>query len=225
MLSLAVILMSTAVGMAQMAFDREKEATEFKNEKLNAEMKFLKSQINPHFLFNSLNSAYTLAYIKSDDAPEVILRLSNMLRYLIYECDADKVPVSKEITYIENYIAIQKIRLDNPDNINVSFQIDNSSLMVEPMLFIPFIENSFKHSYIENSEKGWIDILLNVNDKNIEFIVRNSLPEKEFSKDKVGGIGLENVKRRLELLYHKDHKLIVEKREKEFFVQLNISIV
>jgi len=224
MLTLGVILMSTAIGVSQIAFKKEQEATQYKSEKIQAEIKFLKSQINPHFLFNALNSAYTLAYIKADEAPEVILKISDMLRYLIYECEADKVPVEKEVTYIKNYIDIQKIRLEKPERITVDWQIENSQLLVAPMLFIPFIENSFKHSHIENAEKGSVDIQFKVDLKSIYFSIKNSIPEKEFTKDKVGGIGLDNVKRRLDLIYPDKYILDINETPSQFSVSLKLEI-
>lgn len=224
MLTIGVILMSTAIGVSQYAFKKEQEATLYKSEKIQAEIKFLKSQINPHFLFNALNNAYTLAYIKADEAPDVILKIADMLRYLIYECEADRVPVEKEVTYIKNYIDIQKIRLEKPERITVDWQVKNSKLLVAPMLFIPFIENSFKHSHIENAEAGSVDIEFRVDQKGICFSIKNSMPEKEFTKDQVGGIGLDNVKRRLELIYPGNYTLNISETASRFAVELNLEI-
>ncbi|WP_020532114.1 sensor histidine kinase [Flexithrix dorotheae] len=223
-LTLAILLMSTAFKVSEVAFTKEKEATQLKNEKLQAEMRFLKSQINPHFLFNALNNAYTLSYIKSEQAPEVILKLSDILRYIIYECEADKVPLEKEITYIQNYIDLQKIRLDNVENITTEFLIDDKEIEIEPMLFIPFIENSFKHSHIEDEENGWVKITLKTGSGKIIFIVENSVPVAQFTKDKVGGIGLDNVKKRLELLYPEKYVLLVNPLKEKFIVHLEIEI-
>ncbi len=225
LLTIGVILMSTAIGVSQIAFEKEKEATLYKSEKVQAEMKFLKSQINPHFLFNALNSAYTLAYIKAEEAPKVILRISDMLRYLIYECEAEKVPLEKEITYIKNYIAIQQTRLEKPENVRLTWELDSANPMVAPMLFIPFIENSFKHSNIENTETGSIEILFKTLENTIDFSVTNSLPQKNYTKDKIGGIGLENVKRRLEMLYPKKHQLNIEQTETQFLVKLKLELL
>ena len=223
-LTFGVILISTAVGVSQIAFKKEKEATLYKSEKTQAEMKFLKSQINPHFLFNALNSAYTLAYIKDDEAPKVILSISDMLRYLIYECEADRVPLEKEMTYIKNYIAIQQTRLENPKAVKVTWEIENERLMVAPMIFIPFIENSFKHSHIENTKTGTIEIFFKTDKNAIHFSVYNSLPIAAYTKDKVGGIGLDNVKRRLELLYPKRHLLDISQTETQFIVNLKLEL-
>lgn len=222
-LTLAILLMSTAFKVSEVAFTKEKEATQLKNEKLHAEMRFLKSQINPHFLFNALNNAYALSYIKSEQAPEVILKLSDILRYIIYECEANKVPLEKEITYIKNYIDLQKIRLDNVKNIKTNFMIDEKDLDIEPMLFIPFIENSFKHSHIEDEEKGWIELTLKTGGGKIVFVVENSIPTTEFTKDKVGGIGLDNVKKRLELLYPGKYVLLINQLNEKFVVNLEIE--
>ncbi|MDW7694646.1 sensor histidine kinase [Flammeovirgaceae bacterium SG7u.111] len=221
-LFVSLFVISVAYRLSQIAAKKEKEAVLLRNEKLDAEMKFLKSQINPHFLFNALNNAYTLSYIKSDDAPDVILKLSDILRYIIYDCNADKVPLEKEVTYIKNYIDLQKIKGENSENIKATFKLQDTSLMIEPMLLIPFIENSFKHSHIESSDKGWVDMVLKVTSEKLEFEIKNSLPETEFTKDKVGGIGLENVKKRLSMLYPDSHQLVIKKMDGQFSVSMQI---
>lgn len=223
-LPVAILLLSTAYKTSSIALKREKEATALKNEKLKAEMKFLKSQINPHFLFNALNNIYALSYVKSERTPEMILKLSDMLRYLLYESSEDKVPLKKEITYIQNYIDLQQLKDDNKANIEAQFEVDNENHMIHPMLFIPFVENSFKHSKIEDLEKGWINMQLTAGDDSIRFHISNSIPGTEYTKDKAGGIGLQNVKRRLNLLYPDKHELNIQKSDYSFSVTLNLLL-
>ena len=193
-----------------------------KSETLEAEMKFLKLQTNPHFLFNSLNNIYALAYTNSPKAPEMIMKLSEMLRYVLYESNEKKVPLSKEIDYIANFISFQLLKIEGEANITVDLDNVDANAEVEPMLFIPFIENSFKHSKIENTEKGWVNIRLSSQDNRIELVVSNSKPPGDFAKDKTGGIGLANVKKRLQLLYPGKHELAVEEKEQSFDVHLII---
>ncbi|MGF1638330.1 MAG: sensor histidine kinase [Cyclobacteriaceae bacterium] len=223
-LTTAIYLLSTAYIMISEAGRREKEAAILKGEKLHSELKFLKSQINPHFLFNALNNIYALTVIKSDAAPEVILKLSDMLRYIIYDCNEDKVPLKKEITYIKNYIDLQKLKEEHQGNIQVDFSNVNSNQMVAPLLFIPFIENSFKHSKIEDQENGWIKIKLETNDQWLAFEAENSIPNSPHAKDAQGGIGLENVQKRLSLLYAGKHELNIRQSSKEFSVKLKILL-
>ena len=210
--------------MTRFARLKEKEAADSRSEKLEAEMKFLKSQFNPHFLFNALNNIYTLTVIKSDQAPDNLLKLSGMLRYMLYDCKAETVPLGKEIEYLHHFIDLHLLK--DSRGLNVRFNLDNSrpDLKIAPMLFIPFIENAFKHSRIEDLENGWIDIRLETSDHEVVFEVKNSLPKQVFTKDKVGGIGLENVKRQLELIYPDRHELHIEKKDNAFEVFLQIRV-
>ncbi len=221
--SVVTLLVSVAYKISLLALKKEKETEELKSENLHAELKFLKSQINPHFLFNALNNIYSLSVIKSEKAPEAILKLSDILRYVIYEGAEEKVPISKEIDYIEGYINLAKLKDDNIENIHFDYSNVDRSIMIEPMLFIPFIENSFKHSRIEDTENGYVDIKLSSDKSKIDFTVKNSISSTPFSKDKMGGIGLQNIKKRLSLLYPEKHILQVDKGEDYFTIHLNIT--
>lgn len=202
---------------------RVQETTLLKSEKLETEMKFLKSQINPHFLFNALNNVYTLAIIKADETPEVILKLSEMLRYMLYDCKDDLVILRKEVDYIRNYIDLYQLKEEKALNIETNFAKVELEQMIPPMVFIPFIENSFKHSKIEDFENGWIKMSLTTNGKLI-FRIQNSIPQATFTKDTVGGIGLENVKRRLELIYPNQHELVIKNENAIFDIRLEIKL-
>lgn len=193
------------------------------NENLQTEMKFLKSQINPHFLFNALNNIYSLSVTRSEQAPNMILKLSGMLRYVLYESNGKKVPLGKEITYIENFIDFQLLKIEGEPQVRIDFERVDQNLQVEPMLFIPFIENSFKHSNIEDLENGWMNITLETIDSRILFKIKNSIPQKAYSKDRSGGIGLQNIRKRLELLYAGKHELIIHENENAFTVHLTID--
>lgn len=220
---LMVVLSSALYEISIVAAQSAQEAAQLKSEKLESELKFLKSQINPHFLFNSLNNIYTLTMLNPDAAGESVLKLSKMLRYLLYECDAEKVALGRELSYLENYIALFSLKDDEPLNIKFDKTNVQEEMMIAPLLLIPFVENAFKHSQIEDLENGWINIKLSNDNKQIYFEVKNSLPQQDFAKDKVGGIGLNNVKRQLELIYPNKHTLKIDKMEKEFSIELRIK--
>ncbi len=221
--SMAILFISSTYWINQQNRIRIQEESDLKNQNLEAEMKFLKSQTNPHFLFNALNNIYALSYTGSTKASEMIMKLSDMLRYVLYESNEKQVPLSNELDYIKNYIDFQALKIEGKPNIETDFSIDSTTIQVEPMLFIPFIENSFKHSKIENVDKGWIKIQLNTNQRDIEFTVENSVPIQHFAKDATGGIGLANVKKRLALLYPNDHMLIIKSEKETFSVNLIIT--
>jgi len=221
--ALAVVLLSVVFRLFSQKIAKEKQEIAIQNEQLLSEMKFLKSQVNPHFLFNALNNVYTLVHLKHKNAPTMLIKLSDMLRYMLYECNDEWVNIEKEITYINNYIELQQLKTAKPQNIRVNFnQIQNTTL-IPPLLLIPFIENSFKHSRIEDVNFGWVTIDLTVNNEQVQFKIVNSKPTNSVAKDETGGIGLENVKRRLELLYPNKYDLIIEDTDQEFKVSLNFQ--
>jgi sensor histidine kinase YesM len=220
---LSLVHLISTVYMLQEQIQRNTEETRIMSEeKLSTELKFLKAQINPHFLFNALNNIYSLAYLKSDRAPEGILRLSNMLRYVLDDCQADHVPINSEIQYIENFIDFQQMKSPQPQNIRFTHNTIESKLMLAPMLLIPFIENSFKYSKVESIENSYVVIELEAINNSLYFNIRNSFPEK--SKVESGsGKGIENVKHRLNILYPEKHELTIAVRQNEFAVTLNIN--
>ncbi len=221
---MAIVLLSIVYRMFSQKILREKQEAALRNENLLSEMKFLKSQVNPHFLFNSLNNIYTLVLIKHDKAPVMLMKLSEMLRYMLYECNDELVPLEKEIIYINNYIGLQQLKTEQQQNITTDFNGLNHTISIPPLLLIPFIENSFKHGKIEDVKSGWVSIKLICSDKHIDFQVTNSIPSISVAKDKTRGIGLENVKRRLELHYPEKYKLDIAETKQEFSVRLIINI-
>lgn len=192
---------------------------------LQSELSFLKSQINPHFLFNTLNSLYALTLKKSDQAPEIVLRLSEMMRYMLYECNNKVVPLDREIQYIQNYLALERIRYGT--NARIEFQYigeEAKNYQVAPLLFIPFLENAFKHGLGHQLSGGFVEILLSVEDDNIDFFIQNSKSEKKTALYYKGGIGLKNIKRRLELIYPNDYDLSMNDMDESYSVNLQINI-
>lgn len=206
------------------ANQKEREAAELRGEKLEAELKFLRSQINPHFLFNALNNIYTLTLTKSDRAPEMLLKLSGMLRYMLHDCKADRVPLGKEIEYLRHFIDLHRLKDSRGFNVEVVLDESRPGLLIAPLLLVPFVENAFKHSKIEDREKGWIKIHLSTGEEYVVFQVENSLPESHHCKDDVGGIGLHNVRRQLELLYPDRHLLDISANADTFRVHLYLNL-
>jgi len=215
---------STLIELTHFANKKEKAAISIEKEKLDTEIKFLKSQINPHFLFNVLNNIYALTVIKSDKAPDNLMRLSEMLRYMLYDSNDGKVPLHKEIEYLENYISLASLKDSRGLNIIIDLDKSQPSLQVPPLLFIPFVENAFKHSKIEDLENGFIIISLKTSHKYLEFSIENSIPSVVFKKDKLGGIGLPNTKKRLDILYPNKHLLNISDNEKVYSVYLKLDL-
>ena len=205
----------------------EKERLADKLEKLNieTELKFLKSQINPHFLFNSLNSVYALTLTKSDKAPEVVLKLSEILRYILYDGGEKVVGLEKELEYLKNYLELEKIRYGNRLQIEMSIIGDPSGKEIAPMLFLPFVENSFKHGVNSNIGNTFINIHVIIEESEIVFNIENNKPSNNLN-DGIGyqgGIGIENVKKRLALLYPAKHSLDIIEGD-TFLVNLRIEL-
>ena len=222
-LSVAYVL-ATFLETFLFAQKKEQESISNKNERLQTELKLLKSQINPHFLFNALNNIYALSAIDSNKTQESISTLSDMLRYVLYECEQELVPIEKEIAYIENYIKLFSLKSSKKYPITTDFKIENKNLHVAPMLFIPFMENALKHSNIEKIIDTFIQIKLNANTSGVKFEIENTTPQNPIITDRVGGIGLENVKRRLAILYPNKHELIINETSSTFMVRLNIDL-
>lgn len=205
--------------------DVEKKELEYKT--TQTELNFLRSQINPHFLFNTLNNLYALTLKKSDTAPETVLKLSEIMRYMLYECNERKVLLSKEINYLKNYIELEKLRLHDSFDIKVEINGEVGTHKLSPLLLTPFIENAFKHGITQQLIKGYIHVILNISDDWLELIIKNSKQQNgpiEKPKKKSGGIGLQNVKRRLEILYPKTHELNIENKLNEYNINLKVKL-
>jgi len=203
----------------------QKRLAEVGREKAVAELNFLKSQINPHFLFNSLNSVYFLIDKENTEARQALHKFSEMLRFQLYEAAGAKIPIEKEISYLEDYIGLQQLRNENC-HIHLDIDRQMKSFYIEPLLLIPFVENSFKHlSHYSNGRLNEIHIGLNRQNGRLDFGIRNTTePNMPVSKPGNGGIGLANVKRRLELLYPDKHSLQVSQSNGWFDVQLTIKM-
>lgn len=221
----AALWVSISLYMFNKERDTQKKMESLKNEKAETELKFLKAQINPHFLFNALNNIYTIAYIGDKTTPDKIAMLSEMLRYVLYDCNSEYVPLEKEVEYLKNYIAFQQLKTENEQRIIMNIQVENVHARIAPMIMIPFVENAFKHSGIIKDKKGFVELKIKQKDNELSFSVRNSIMEAKTETGKLNsGIGIENLENRLKLLYKNKFRLKVEEKRNEYFTRLNISL-
>jgi two-component system, LytTR family, sensor kinase len=197
---------------------------EKQQENLKTELSFLRSQISPHFIFNVLNNMVAMVRLKSDELEPTIIKLSSLMQYMLYETDEEKVLLKSEVEYLQSYIELQQQRFGSKLKLDVLFDVPEDWHTIEPMLLIPFVENAFKHGVglIENPE---IDISLQVNNNLLHFTVKNKYNNTtDEAKDKTSGIGLVNVKRRLQLLYDKRHELNIQQKNGWFTISLQINL-
>ncbi len=206
-------------------YENQNIKQQLEKEKAQAELKLLKAQIHPHFLFNTLNNLYALTLKKSDKAPEVVLKLSHLLNYILYDCNARYVPIKKEVEMLQNYIELEKIRYGKRLMINFDVEGSLTGIQIAPLILLPFVENSFKHGTSGNIEKPEIEILLHTSPDEVIFQIENTKDsEKKQEQSYQEGIGLKNVRRRLELLHYENYELTIEEKSDKFFVLLVIKI-
>ena len=198
-------------------------AQQLKIEKQEAELNYLKSQTNPHFLFNTLNNIYSLSRDKSDQAPESILRLSKILRYMLYETGGEFTAIEKELKIISDYIELEKLRYDESLRINFNYDVEDMKQALPPLLLIPLVENAFKHGASETRNLPFVDIHLSVKERHLDFVVKNSSDGVSDEQKVKENIGLSNLRRQLELLYT-DYDLSVQQGESEFTAILKINL-
>jgi LytS/YehU family sensor histidine kinase len=227
--TLIYVGVTTIFSLMREWFVLQKVTTKFQDierEKLEAELKALKAQINPHFLFNTLNNLYSLTLDKSDKAPGLVLKLSDMMRYILYECNDKYVFVDKELDFIRSYLELQKIRLDDAIPVSINVKGSASQNKIAPLLFEPLIENAFKHGAYGKNNNGFVDILFNFEERDkMELSIENRFDIKWQDEDrKEKGIGIKNVTRRLELLYPDKYDLNISKQEDLFKVKLQIDL-
>lgn len=204
-------------------FNNQKLKTDLVNQNQANELALLRSQINPHFLFNTLNNIYYLVSKKSDDAPEAIMKLSSIMRYTLYEANTDMVAMGKEIEFLNSFIELQKLRLKQKDFVQFNIEGSYENLQIAPMLLISFVENAFKHGKKNVTPPGII-INITIQEKETIFEVINYLQQsEELNIEKAGGFGLQKIRRRLELLYSGKHKLQIESTSEKYHVKLNLQ--
>lgn len=222
----AVVGIVTSIRLFKFWFKNQRATQNLREEKLEAELKFLKSQIHPHFLFNTLNNLYALTLDKSDQAPEVVIKLSNLLDYMLYEANDPKVSLEKEIKLIQNFLDLEKIRYRNTLEIDFELSGDPTGYYIAPMLMLPFVENSFKHGLSKQSTAPWMKIALKLERGLLHFTVKNSQAKQEKDKNEsyTEGIGLKNVTRRLDLIYQKNYSLNIKDEADYFEIDLYINL-
>jgi len=196
---------------------------EIVNEALVSELAFLRSQISPHFIFNVINSVVALSRLNPALVEPTLIQLSKLLRYMLYVSDQEKVTLVSKVDYLNSYIQLQKLRFQGQVKVNADFEIGEPGKTIEPMLLIPFVENAFKHG-IGDAAVPVIDICLKSDNKELAFIVQNTYTPIESNKDDAHGIGLPNVKRRLELLYPGKHKLTISEKNNTYTINLQIQL-
>lgn len=198
------------------------------SEKLQAELFSLRNQFHPHFLFNVLNSLYSKVLSKSDDSADIVLKISDFLRYSVYDLNTKNIPLKKEIADLNNYISLQQLRFDNRLELSFSTNGITENQVIEPFLILPFIENSFKYCLDDANSQAWITISIAVAEEWLVIKIANSLPpnftENKTAENSYSGVGIANVKRRLELLYPNEHILKIKNETDSFFVSLKIKI-
>lgn len=222
--SIMMLAITTTLRLFQDWYSKTQLATAYEKLKLEAELRFLKTQVNPHFLFNALNNIYTLAYLEGKAAAPHILQLSGLMRYMLYESDAHLVPLNKELTYIDHYLHLQQLKNGPGEHITWKVEGATDHVLIAPLMLIPFFENAFKHGNALDENGGYIHGVLKVRPDVIEFILKNSVNPERTRKDAVGGVGLENVQRRLDIVYPDKHTLLVTEANNTFTVQLTLQL-
>lgn len=225
----ATIAISVISILQQIEKENQRIKNELKSEKLDMELRLLKSQMTPHFLFNALNNIYSLVYTKDNNAPQSVLKLSDMLRYVMVDCQVDLISIDKEIKYIDAFIGFQQMSMENKSNVIFEKKIDNHDFKIPPMLLQPLVENSFKHSRLVSDPNGFVHFYLLQEGNDLIFIARNSIKGMSVSvvdtnkKIAHSGIGLDNVKKRLELYYGNNYSFEAKQEDDKYVVTIKIG--
>ena len=227
-----IVFLAIAIKQVKRAFYIQQEKNELEKTKLTtelklkeAELKLLKAQIHPHFLFNTLNNLYGLTLEKSDEAPNLVLRLSEILDYILYRCDEKKVQLTEEITILKNYVEIEKIRYSEKLLLELNFPEETGRLKIAPLIILPFIENAFKHGISKSPGMAFVKIQIKIIDKTLIFTIENSKSTAiKANENNSKGIGLINVKKRLDLMYPEKYILKIDELDETFLVNLTLEL-
>jgi len=227
-----IIIVATAIKLVRYSIQIHKRNTELDNLKLEtelklkeAELKLLKAQIHPHFLFNTLNNLYGLTLEKSEEAPGLVLRLSEILDYILYRCNEKRVSLSEEINNLKNYIEIEKIRYSDKLKLEVDFPVNTNNLNIAPLIILPFVENAFKHGVSNFPGIAMVVIKISLNENNLTFDIENTKNQGvKVAGNHSGGIGLNNVKKRLNLMYPEKYTLSINDKTETFLVNLTLQL-
>lgn len=220
--TILIVFLALAARISLYWYKDQREKTELALQEHKMELELLKAQINPHFFFNTLNNIYSLVYKKSDDAPAALMKLSEIMRYLIYESKSEMVQLEREVEQLENYIELERLRTTDHEFISFEKKGSFSAHVIPPMLLISFAENAFKHGKRKVSNPG-IKISIVAEDGLIKYAVTNYIISEPHNNHKGEGIGMQNTRRRLELLYPKCHKLEIKSDKERYNVKLTLS--
>lgn len=216
---------AAAIKLTKYWYIKEQRNMQLQKENAAAQLKLLKAQIHPHFLFNTLNNIYSHTQYNSPKASSMVMGLSDMLRYILYEASQSKVLLNKELQMISDYIALEKERYGNSLELHITISGETDGLIIAPLLLLPFVENSFKHGCSKMLDQPWVSLYIQVEERTLKMkLVNAKLPVKIDTKENAGGIGLVNAQKRLELLYPGKHRLVVTDEEDVFIVDLQISL-
>jgi LytS/YehU family sensor histidine kinase len=227
-----IIIVATAIKLVQRSIQIQKKNIELHKKRFEteiklkeAELKLLKAQIHPHFLFNTLNNLYGLTLEKSDDAPNLVLRLSEILDYILYRCNEKQVLLSEEIYNLKNYIEIEKVRYSEKLKLEMNFPNIVENLRIAPLILLPFVENAFKHGVSKSTGIAFVKIKLMIDGKNLTFNITNTKnPMANSNETYSKGIGLINVKKRLDMIYPKNYILTIDGKNEQFSVNLSLQL-
>jgi sensor histidine kinase YesM len=212
------------IKMMKRSWLKQQETLQIAREKANAELQLLKAQIHPHFLFNTLNNIYFFTLTASQKAPEILTKLTDILRYILNECNQPLVPLVKELKMIEDYMALERIRYGDRLKMELEISGDCSHKMIPPLLLIPLVENSFKHGASKMLAQPWINLTITIKEQSLYFILSNSRPDEIIPSQHTVHIGLNNVKKRLQLLYPSAHELNIAESTNSFEVFMKIRL-
>jgi len=224
--NIGMISLSAFLGMLDYQYREEKYRVELIQEQQNAQLQFLRAQINPHFLFNTLNNIYYLAYTGSEQTADMVLKLSNLLRYVIYQGKETLVSLKEEINHVKLFIELFQMRNEKP--VDITFEVNDAidpRLLIEPMILIPIVENCFKHCNYETDDQAFIRLNMAVTQGYLHFTAINSKDDNDKQKDRVGGVGLENIKKRLQLKDEGDYKLKIKNDPHYFELHLSLKTI
>jgi hypothetical protein len=214
--------LAAAIKLMKYWYMKEQRNLQLQKENIAAQLQLLKAQVHPHFLFNTLNNIYAHTQVSSPIASGMIIKLSELLRYMLYECNQSLVPLTKEFNMLRDYISLEQIRYGNKPDLNIDLPETSDELYIAPLLLLPFIENSFKHGASHMLEQPWISLQISINDLELKMKLLNG--KNPHSSDAHGGIGIDNVKKRLELLYPQQHQLSINNEEEVFIVNLSVQL-
>lgn len=226
LISMMFLIFSTSGKIIVDWFRQQQTVRALETQNMQSELKFLKTQINPHFLFNTLNSLYALTIKKSDQAPEIVVKLSEMMRYMLYECNERRVPLEKEVKYIQNYLDLEALRQSNLVDIDFKVKGEVRNQKIAPLVFIPFLENCFKHGVNQQLDDAYVYATMEVKGEKLDFYIENSKTDAlpTITNKPSGGIGLINVRRRLDLIYPGTHSIDIADQPHSYNVHLSLKL-